>query len=178
MPPSSYPWLQIGREISEILSGIDASSFELLVRALEPADRRWFFTGQGRSGLSARMAAMRFMHIGRSVHFVGEVSAPSIRRDDGLLVVSASGHTPVSLAFARIARDEGAIVAAVTGDIRSPLAQIADVLLPVPAGPTAQFGGSLFEQCSLILLDSLILQLTDGTPGAHDAMRYRHTNLQ
>ena len=48
-----------------------------VVQAFADPGQRWFFSGQGRSGLSAQMAAMRFMHIGRTVHFVGEVSAPS-----------------------------------------------------------------------------------------------------
>ena len=92
------------------------------------------------------MAAMRFMHIGRAVHFVGEVTAPSIRKGDGLLIVSGSGETPVSVGFARIAKAEGAEVVHLTHKPASTMAGIADVVLPVPVETTAQFGGSLFEQ--------------------------------
>jgi 6-phospho-3-hexuloisomerase len=178
MTVSPSPWLLIGRELSETLSKIDTAAFERLVEIFENTERRWFFSGQGRSGLSAQMAAMRFMHMGRTVHFAGEASTPSIRRDDGLLIVSASGQTSVSLGFARIAKSEGATVVAVTRETESPLAQIADVTMPVPASSTVQFGGSLFEQCSLIVLDSLVLRLTADMPKAHEAMQYRHTNLQ
>lgn len=172
------PWLLIGKELSETLSRIDGNSFERFAQVFEDIERRWFFSGQGRSGLSAQMAAMRFMHIERTVHFVGEVSAPAIRKNDGLLIVSASGKTPVSLGFARTAKSEGATVVAVTRESRSPLAEIADIALHIPADATIQFGGSLFEQCSLIVLDSLIVRLTAGMPDTYKAMQHRHTNLQ
>lgn len=178
MTVSQGPWLIVGQELTEALSKIDANAFDRLAQVFANSERRWFFAGQGRSGLSAQMAAMRFMHIGRKVHFVGEATAPSIRKTDGLLILSASGETPVGLSFARIAKSEGATVVALTGKMGSPLGEIADVILHVPVDVTAQFGGSLFEQCSLIILDGLILGMTVGIPDAHKAMQYRHTNLQ
>lgn len=178
MTITQAPWLIIGQELTQALSRIDANSFDGLAQIFKNSERRWFFAGQGRSGLSAQMAAMRFMHTGRKVHFVGEASAPSIRRNDGLLILSASGQTPTNLRFARTAKLEGATVVALTGQMGSPLAKIADFALHVPADATAQFGGSLFEQCSLIMLDSLIFRLTAGIPDVHKAMQYRHTNLQ
>jgi 6-phospho-3-hexuloisomerase len=61
--------------------------------------RRWYASGQGRSGLVAQMAAMRLMHVGFDAHVVGEATAPAIGSRDGLLVVSGSGETPVTLNF-------------------------------------------------------------------------------
>jgi 6-phospho-3-hexuloisomerase len=174
----SRPWLAVGREITELLHRVDADAFARLVQAFEDPARRWFFSGQGRSGLSAQMAAMRFMHIGRTVHFVGEVSAPSIRKGDGLLVISGSGETPVSTGFARIAKAEGATVATLTHKPKGTLAGIADVTLHVPVEKTEQFGGSLFEQTCLILLDSVIFGMAQQIPNAHALMLHRHTNLQ
>ena len=68
----SRPWLAIGREIAGVLERVDPQAFERLVDRFRDPSRRWFFSGQGRSGLAAQMAAMRFMHMGRSAHFVGE----------------------------------------------------------------------------------------------------------
>ncbi|MBV8795115.1 MAG: SIS domain-containing protein, partial [Hyphomicrobiales bacterium] len=90
---------------------MDARAFRLFVEVFRDERRRWFFSGQGRSGLVAEMAAMRFMHMGRFAHFVGEATAPSIRAGDGLVLVSGSGNTPVAIHFARIAKDEGAQIA-------------------------------------------------------------------
>lgn len=174
----SRPWLAVGREIDALLQRVDADAFARLVAAFDDPARRWFFSGQGRSGLAAQMAAMRFMHIGRSVHVVGEVSAPSIRTGDGLLVISGSGETPVSVGFARIAKAEGAQVVTLTHKPQGTLAGIADVVMPIPVEGTAQFGGSLFEQSCLLLLDSVVLGIARTMPDAHALMQHRHTNLQ
>ena len=172
------PWLAVGQEIAGVLDRVDGSAFARLVASFDDPEQRWFFSGQGRSGLAAQMAAMRFMHLGRNVHFVGEVSAPSIRKGNALLIISGSGETPVSVNFARLAKSEGADVVTLTYKPAGSLAKIADVVMPVPIKTTRQFGGSLFEQSCLILLDSVVLALAARLPGAHDTMLFRHTNLQ
>ena len=91
----SRPWLAVGKEVADVLSRVDAKPFFRIVQAFDDETRCWFFSGQGRSGLAAQMAAMRLMHVGRNVHSVGEVTAPSIRKCDGLVIVSGSGETPV-----------------------------------------------------------------------------------
>jgi 6-phospho-3-hexuloisomerase len=174
----SRPWLAVGQEITDLLNRVDGDAFARVVQAFADPGQRWFFSGQGRSGLSAQMAAMRFMHIGRTVHIVGEVSAPSIRKGDAMLIISGSGETPVSVGFARIAKAEGAKVVTLTHKPKGTLAGIADVTLPVPIEKTEQFGGSLFEQSCLILLDSVILAMAREVPDAHGLMLHRHTNLQ
>jgi len=174
----SGPWLAVGREVAETLARVHASAFESLVDVFRDKGRRWFFSGQGRSGLVAEMAAMRFMHIGRAAHFVGEATAPSIRADDGLCVISGSGKTSVSLHFGRIAKVEGAKIALITREPGSELAKLADCVFHIPIETTRQFGGSLFEQASLIVLDSVVLELMQAIPDAHRLMLSRHTNLQ
>jgi 6-phospho-3-hexuloisomerase len=174
----SRPWLAVGREIAETLERVDAGAFERFVDAFRDEKRRWFFSGQGRSGMVAEMAAMRFMHMGRPAHFVGEATAPSIRTGDGLLLVSGSGNTAVAIHFARIAKDEGAEIALITREPDSALAKLAATVLYVPIEATAQFGGSRFEQTSLVLLDAIVLDLMRAVPDPHRLMLNRHTNLQ
>jgi 6-phospho-3-hexuloisomerase len=174
----SGPWLAVGREIAETLARVHASAFESFVDVFRDKGRRWFFSGQGRSGLVAEMAAMRFMHIGRAAHFAGEATAPSIRVDDGLCVISGSGKTSVSLHFGRVAKGEGAKIALITREPGSELAKLADCVFHMPIETTRQFGGSLFEQASLIVLDSVVLELMQAIPDAHRLMLSRHTNLQ
>lgn len=176
--PGTRPWLAVGQEIGELLERIDPQAFAVVADAFREEGRRWFFSGQGRSGLAAQMAAMRFMHLGRLVHFVGEVTAPSVRNGDGLLIISGSGETPVSLSYAKIAKAEGARVITLTHKPKGTLAGIADVVLPVPVSETKQFGGSLFEQACLLLLDAVVMHLASGMADAHGTMAYRHTNLQ
>jgi 6-phospho-3-hexuloisomerase len=174
----SGAWLAVGREIAGTLERVDAGAFERFVEVFRNERRRWFFSGQGRSGLVAEMGAMRFMHMGRLAHFVGEATAPSIRTGDGLCLVSGSGNTAVTLHFARIAKDEGAEIALITRESDSALAKLAATVLHVPIETTRQFGGSLFEQTSLVLLDAIVLELMQAAPDPHRLMISRHTNLQ
>jgi 6-phospho-3-hexuloisomerase len=171
-------WLAVRREIAETLDRVDAQALQRFVDIFRDERRRWFFSGQGRSGLVAEMAAMRFMHMGRPAHFVGEATAPSIRAGDGLCLVSGSGETPVTVHFARIAKGEGAQIALLTREHNSALAKLADCILRAPVETTRQFGGSLFEQTSLILLDAIVLDLMQAVPDPHQTMLGRHTNLQ
>ena len=174
----SGAWLAVGREIAETLECVDARAFQRFVDVFRDEQRRWFFSGQGRSGLVAEMAAMRFMHMNRFAHVVGEATAPSIRAGDGLVLVSGSGATPVTIHFAQIAKGEGAEIALITRERDSALAQLANSVLHVPIETTRQFGGSLFEQTSLILLDAIVLELMQAVPDPHKMMLGRHTNLQ
>ena len=174
----SGAWLAVRREIAETLDRVDAGALQRFADIFRDERRRWFFSGQGRSGLVAEMAAMRFMHMGRPAHFVGEATAPSIRAGDGLCLVSGSGETPVTVHFARIAKGEGAQIALLTREQNSALAKLADCVLRAPVETTRQFGGSLFEQTSLILLDAVVLELMQAVPDPYRTMLNRHTNLQ
>lgn len=171
-------WLAVLDEVTAVLNGVDPASMRAAVHVLADRERRWFAAGQGRSGLVAQMAAMRLMHVGFEAHVVGDATAPSIGAGDGLLVVSGSGETPATLHFARLAVTAGSRLMVVTSQPESKLASFADAIIHVPAHRTDQFGASLFEQSALLLLDSLILDITEHDPQAFDLMHSRHTNLQ
>ena len=168
----------VREEVSAVLSAVSSYQMAAAAQLFGDRDRRWFYTGQGRSGLVAQMAAMRLMHSGFDAHAVGEATAPSIGAHDGLVVISGSGETPVTLHVARLAAELGAEILAVTTRADSTLAGLADALIEVPANCSAQFGGSLFEQSALLLLDAVILEITAGDPLAHVEMQARHANLQ
>jgi 6-phospho-3-hexuloisomerase len=169
-------WLAVRDEVSGVLSAVSGDQMRAAA-ALLPG-RRWFCAGQGRSGLVAQMAAMRLMHAGFDAHVAGGVTAPAIGRGDGLLIVSGSGETPVTLHLARLAHGLGARLLVVTTRADSSIAALAAAVIEVPAAGSRQFGGSLFEQSALLLLDALVLDLTAGDPQAHAAMQARHANLE
>lgn len=172
------PWLAVGREVSDLLGSVDERQFFALVESFRSHDRRWFFGGQGRSGLIATMAAMRFMHLGRRTHVIGEATAPAVRSGDGVVLVSGSGETAVTVHLAKIARQEGAFLIALTGSAQSTLSAIADSSLVLPVERTEQLGGSLFEQTALLVLDAVVLYLAIGNPDAQAMLRRLHTNMQ
>ena len=175
--PRTRPWLAVGAEVADLLARIDPREFETLVEEFRDPERRWFFSGQGRSGLVAAMVAMRFMHLGRTTHVHGEATAPAIRKGDGILLISGSGETPITLHIAAVARREGARVVAVTHEPQSAIARDAATTLTLAARPSTQFGGSLFEQAALIVLDAVVYALADASPAVYRRMAYAHTNL-
>jgi 6-phospho-3-hexuloisomerase len=171
-------WLVVRDEVNRVLDVVDPSAMRAAAALLANRSRRWFASGQGRSGLVAQMAAMRLMHVGFDAHVVGEATAPAIGGGDGLLVVSGSGETPVTLHLAHRAALAGATLLAITSRPESQLARQASVVLAVQVPGSHQFGGSLFEQSALLLLDALILDLTAEDPDAYTVMRARHVNLE
>lgn len=169
--------LTVRDEVSGVLSAVLRDQMSAAAHLLADRERRWFFCGQGRSGLVAQMVAMRLMHVGFDAHVVGEATAPSIAEDDGLMAFSGSGETPVTLHFARLAHELGAQILAVTTRADSTLAGLAQVRIDVPTSGTRQFGGTLFEQGALLVLDALALDLTAADPGVYSLMQARHANL-
>jgi 6-phospho-3-hexuloisomerase len=172
------PWLAVVEEVTQTIDALSADSVDRLVRELSDHDGRIFFSGQGRSGLSAQMVAMRFTHLGYRAHAVGEVTAPSIGQGDLLILFSGSGDTAVTVHFAELARSNGARVVAVTTNPDSRLGLLVDLCLTIPIASTRQFGGSLFEQASLIAMDAVVFAIASRRGITFDEMKARHTNLQ
>ena len=147
---------------------------------------RVFVHGAGRSGLALRMTAMRLMHLGLEVHVVGEVTTPAIAEGDVLLTASGSGTTSGIVAAARTAVDAGARVAAITTAADSPLADLAEAVLVVPAADkqdrsgaaSAQYAGGLFEQTVVLLGDAVFHALWKRSGADADELWPRHANLE
>lgn len=175
--PSSSAWSTAHDELVRALAMVPAGPFTALVSRLRRPGRV-FFTGQGRSGLLAQMAAMRFMQVGVSAHAVGEATTPSVRRGDTLVVISGSGRTPTSVNFARTAAGEGATVLLVTQESTSPLHDLADEAFVIDASSTVQFGNTLFEHVALVVLDAVVLELLSTLEDPLTRMKHNHANLQ
>ena len=90
-----------------------------------------FVTGAGRSGLVAKAFAMRLMHLGFSVYVVGETISPAIYKDDCFIAISGSGETNTIVSAAKIAKDRGSKVLALTSYPDSTLAKLADCFILV-----------------------------------------------
>jgi 6-phospho-3-hexuloisomerase len=185
----------IGMSLEQILAEVAVCvrqvSGEDLARAAELMETspRIFVAGVGRSGLCMRALGMRLLHLGKTVHVVGETTTPSIAAEDLLILGSGSGQTLGLLAIAGKARRLGATILLFTTDAASPLAELADyrVVIPAPShkpaeginGPkSVQPLGTLFEQSMLILGDSLILELMQRTGVNAAKMSKRHANLE
>ncbi|MCA4133903.1 6-phospho-3-hexuloisomerase [Arthrobacter sp. M4] len=177
--------LLIHDEIGRTAAAVDPHQVAALTTELKAAERI-FVTGAGRSGLVLKMAAMRLMHLGLSVHVVGEVTAPAIREGDLLLAASGSGTTSGVVKAAETAARQGARVAVYTTNPESPLAQVADAVVRIPAaqktdhGSTVsrQYSGSLFEQVLFTVTESVFQSLWDHDASAAEDLWLRHANLE
>jgi 6-phospho-3-hexuloisomerase len=179
---------QILTEVTHCARQVSAESLTQ-AGALMESSARIFVAGAGRSGLCMKALGMRLMHLGKTVHVVGETTTPSIATDDLLILGSGSGRTASLLAMAEKAQRVGAQVLLFTTDATSPLAGLSNlrVVIPAPSLKTVegisghisvQPMGTLFEQSMLILCDSLILGLMQRTGVSAAQMFERHANLE
>ena len=171
-------WSSVRGELERALAAVPREPVDALVARLRHSPGRLFFSGQGRSGLLAQMAAMRFMHLGLATHAVGESTAPAVGPGDTLLVISGSGRTATVVEHARVAAAVGATVLLVTQRSTGPVHDIAHETLIIEVGESVQFGNTLFEHVALVLLDSVALALMGEVEDAAAQMHRRHTNLQ
>ena len=136
-----------------------------------------------------RALGMRLMHLGKTVYVVGETTTPSIAAENLLILGSGSGRTAGLLTLAGKARRQQAKILLFTTDATSPLAELADFRVVIPAPSFRAFEevrglmsmqplGTLFEQSLFILCDSLVLGLMQRTGIVADQMLQRHTNLE
>ena len=169
----------------DALGDLNPLSLERAVDELHLA-KSIFVLGAGRSGLALRMTAMRLMHLGLTVHIVGEVTTPAIGRQDVLLVASGSGTTEALVRSARTALDVGAAVITLTTATKSPLANLSSVLVEIPAAEkldraatkSVQYAGSLFEQGVVTIGDAFFHTLWMRSGQSADDLWPRHANLE
>jgi 6-phospho-3-hexuloisomerase len=172
-------------ENSWLLKQIDFNDVNILVNYIQQADHI-FIIAAGRSGFSMRSAAMRLMHLGLKVYFVGDTTTPAIRKGDLLIAASGSGTTGSIVKAAEKAIDAGADIVALSIQEHSSLAKLASHLVHIPAADkqdhessrSRQYAGSLFEQFLLLLTDAVFQSLwkSAGTPA--EELWKRHANLE
>lgn len=164
---------------------INPAEVNALVEEIKSANRI-FLMAAGRSGLALKMAAMRFMHLGYTVYVVGEVITPAILEGDVLLVASGSGTTSTVLSAAEKAKKQNARVVAITADAQSKLAALADQVILINAATKTDFGvslssqyaGSLFEQFTLFVLESIFMTLWQESGLTKEDLWPKHANLE
>lgn len=178
---------QILAELQTTLSQISGEQASQLVEAITTTPRI-FVAGAGRSGLAMKGFAMRLMHLGFPVYVVGETITPGISGGDLLLIGSGSGSTGSLGAMANRARATGARIVLISTRADSPIGQVADIVLTIPAStPKAgsspnpqsiQPMASLFEQSLSLTLDALILMLMSELKVDSEVMFSKHANLE
>ena len=156
-----------------------------------------FVTGAGRSGLAAKAFAMRLMHLGLSAYVVGETISPAIYKDDCIIAISGSGETNTIVSAARIAKERGSKVLAVTSYPESTLGQLADCYLLVKGRTKQEVDdenymkrqihgnytsltplGTAFELTTLVFLDAIVSELMEKMQQTETDLKSRHAVLE
>ncbi len=153
------------QEIVNLIQSVSESQMDQLVNALLNIDSSSVIvSGAGTSGV----ASQKIVHALRCQQFRAHYLSPGdalhgasgvIQPDDILIVISNGGTSDTVNATARIAKDRGARVFAVTAGSDSPLAAIADDIIEVKVSQESDYAGLLATAsilCVIALFDAVI----------------------
>lgn len=197
-------WLEAAAK--EIMSDVKHSIEELNMKEVEQfielllkaRNKKVFVVGSGRSGFVGRAFALRLMNLGFNVYFLGETITPAAGKGDLLIAISGTGSTKIVLTAGNAAKEIGSTIVAVTSFPESPLGQIADHVVTLkgrtkmgwpreedylarqltgerqPLTPL----GSIFENNSMVFLDSLIVELMHRLGTTEEDLKRRHATIE
>lgn len=173
-------------ELQTTMGLIDEQQVDALVQQIKDADKV-FFVGVGRVLLSLEGIAKRLAHLGINTVVVGQITEPAITETDLLIVGSGSGESAFPLAIAGKAKQFNAKVAHIGSNPNSSMKQFTDIFVRIPVAtklnlpnevPSAQPMTSLFEQCLLLLGDSIALMLIQEQDINMKELWQYHANLE
>jgi len=181
------------------MDSLDMKEVEHLVDTLlESKDKKIFTVGMGRSGFVARAFALRLMNLGFNVYFLGETITPAAEKGDLLIAISGTGSTKMVLTASSAAKDIGATVIAITSFPESQLGEMADLIVTIKGRTKAGLPkeedylarqiigerepltplGSIFENNSMVFLDSLIVELMHRLGRTEADLKRRHATIE
>jgi 6-phospho-3-hexuloisomerase len=183
------------RKEADFLSRDEVNAFVTEIITAYEERHRIFLLGEGRSGLVGRAFAMRLMHLGFDVYVFGEVVTPAVRENDLVIAVSGTGETGPVNETARIAKQHGARIAAVTSNPDSSLGKLSAKVVTIRGRTEADeisflerqvTGisisltplGTLFEINVMVFLDSVIAGLIAALEKKEEELAERHSNMR
>lgn len=179
--------LAVADELKEVLLRTDDAQVEPALAAIENHDRI-FVLGIGREGLASKAFAMRLTHFGKTVHWGWDDTTPAVTPDDLFILPSGPANIPHLHYVAEQVKRAGATLMVATAVPTGPTAQLADIVLTIPARTygadgddvvdTIQPMGSLFEQSLWIFWDVLYLSLVRRTNVDVAELIARHRNFE
>lgn len=170
-------------EMQSVTRNVQEEEYLELINLLQQ-NKRFFFTGEGRSGFVMKAVAMRMMHAGKDVFVVGETITPAISKEDVLLILSGSGTTPSSVRIAQQANKSGATIFLITANADELEFVPFTKRLVIPAATKSSKSskqhsiqplGNQFDQAAHLILDAAII---DATKTSYDSMKKNHSNLE
>lgn len=172
----------IMKELQICLDQINEEEYEHVVQLLRE-DRTLHFFGEGRSGLVAKMIAMRLMHSGKKVYVIGETISPAIKETDVCVLISGSAKTKSIHHIASQAKKNEAKVFLITANKAAFKNDVFTKGLWINAATkydvqdepkTIQPLGNQFDQLAHIVLDGAVIDSVDEM----NMMMENHTNVE
>jgi len=143
------------------------SSKDVLTKCAETIAtcNKLYTVGVGASGATALDAYYKFMRIGINTFFSQDphLAAMEIaisKSEDVLLAFSQSGSTSVIVDLAKLAKENHVTVIAVTGHMRSPLANVADYVLLTPIREAPFESGAIRSKISQLHVLEALFEMT------------------
>ncbi|MGC5224956.1 SIS domain-containing protein [Micromonospora sp. DT81.3] len=173
-------------ELDEVFRRVPLDHIEAALDALE-SHQRIFVLGIGREGLGSKAFAMRLTHFGKTVHWGWDDTTPAVTSDDLFIMPTGPANIPHLHYIAQKVKETGATLLVATAVPDGETAQIADIVLTIPARTygaegdvvdTIQAMGSLFEQSLWIFWDVLYLMLVRRTGARFEDLVARHRNFE
>lgn len=173
-------------ELSSVLSGIDETGVDAACALIAEAGRIVLY-GCGREALQIKGFAMRLYHLGVDIAMQGDMATPPVGKGDLLIVSAGPGELSTVTALMQVAREAGADVLFLTGEPDTDSANLATMVLEIPAQTMARDTGarvsilpmgSLYEGAMFVLFEIMVLKLRDTLAATPEEMRARHTNLE
>lgn len=187
---------EIAEHIQQTARQLDRKNVDILIENIVKADRI-FLLGAGRSGLVAKAFAMRLSQTGLIVYVVGETITPGMKNQgDIFIILSGSGETKSVVSAAKVAKQIGTKIIAITSYPKSTLGRLSDHVVKVKGKTKIDIEkdhlkhqiegvhssltplGTLFEDISLIFLDGVIGEIMEKTKKAEKDMISRHANVE
>ena len=183
---------EVSQNVLRSLEKVDEERIEKVIDEILKVDKI-FTLGIGQSGLIGKILAMKLAHLGFSSYVVGDVTTPSLEKNDLLIAISQSGETSTILTLVKKAKSAGGKVIAITSSPESTLSKIADISLVVPAKVEEvefpvlsllgdekhkNMSGALFGMNLFVLFYGIICELAVRTDQSPQKIDSRHANLE
>lgn len=185
----------IADHVKKIARDLSQEEIDRMIEYIRKAEKVYIY-GAGRSGLVGKAFAIRLMHLGINVYVIGDVITPAISKKDVLIVISGSGETTTPVNAAKIAKETGAKIIAITTYPNSTLGKLANSTVVIK-GRTKLRGekdfllrqikgehytlaplGTLFEVSVLIFLDGLVVEMMARMGKSEEDLRSRHATIE
>jgi 6-phospho-3-hexuloisomerase len=184
----------ITKHALEVINRIDEEQVEDMIQAISKS-KSVFIVGSGRSELIGMAFAMRLMHLGFVVYVIGDVTTPSINKDDCLVAISGSGETRTVTIAAETAAESGASVIGITTNTSSTLGKYLDVAVNIESKSKEPWKhytshvlkgnyddltpmGTLFEDSTHLFLDGLIAEFMARLGKKEIDLKKRHATIE